>query len=205
MGAISQKKGKILKNLEESIQNLKISWKRAVDCVRFLNAIHCWNRSWLVTELVKHGISWTFKQTSVSLYIYVNEPTIRSIGFNFVLSKLLLSLRALQNLAMSPGVKMFLVSWSIYIICMCLLNSCPIDLNLEWNVINKGTPLDSWFVLLSRRHTTLKQRSVLTGYSPSLHKKWSFPLRISSVNVIFFKVIFDIWKTSVSDYIRKNV
>ena len=49
-------------------------------------------------------------KTSVSLYIYVNKQTIRSIRYNFVFSKLLLSLRALQNLAMGPGVKIFLVS-----------------------------------------------------------------------------------------------
>ena len=67
------------------------------------------------------------------------------MGYNFAIFKLLLSLRALQNLAIGPGVKTFLVSWSIYNRCMCLLNSCPIDLSLGRSVITKT--LDSWLFL----------------------------------------------------------
>ena len=77
----------------------------------------------LVTELLKHDVSWTIKQTLQRLPFYLCEPTIRSMRYNFALTKLLLSLHALRNAVMGPGVKTFLVSRSIYNMCQCLLNS----------------------------------------------------------------------------------
>ena len=44
MGAIFQKQGKIFENLRKNVKTLKIFWKMARDCLRYLHAINCWNR-----------------------------------------------------------------------------------------------------------------------------------------------------------------
>ena len=89
-----------------------------------------------------------FKPTSQHLTLHLCEPIIHLMGYNFALTNQLLSFRALQNVAMSPGVKRIfrLLIHTSYM--QVLINSCPINLNLGWNVIANETPLDSWLLLL---------------------------------------------------------
>ena len=51
-----------------------------------------------------------FKEISQSLPLHICELTIISMGYNLYLTKQLLSLRQLRNVAMGPGGKRFLVS-----------------------------------------------------------------------------------------------
>ena len=38
------RKGKVFKNLGKIVQNLKVFWKRAGDCMQLLEAMNCYNR-----------------------------------------------------------------------------------------------------------------------------------------------------------------
>ena len=48
-----KKKGEILENVGKNVQNMKIFWKKARDCVRLLNAINCYNRSCIMYSCIK--------------------------------------------------------------------------------------------------------------------------------------------------------
>ena len=39
----------------QNVQNLKIFWKRAGDCMQLLHVINCWNRPWLLSKNLAVG------------------------------------------------------------------------------------------------------------------------------------------------------